>query len=108
MYSVTGNSYFGLAIGFVVMCGAIAVADISGGVFNPSIGIALPTLTNNGSGIWLYVTSEFCGAVFAALLFKFFQMGNTYVENNNDDYADVMSKDSLKSSLLSIGDDSAI
>ena len=33
-----GNSYYGLAIGFVVMAGAFAVGDISGGVFNPAVG----------------------------------------------------------------------
>ncbi len=34
---ISGNSYFGIAIGFTVIAGAIAAGDISGGVFNPAI-----------------------------------------------------------------------
>jgi len=37
----TGNSFYGLAIGFTVMCGAFAGGGISGGAFNPAVGIAL-------------------------------------------------------------------
>ena len=32
-----GNSYFGLAIGLVVLSGAISVGSISGGAFNPAV-----------------------------------------------------------------------
>jgi len=40
---VDGNHYYGAAIGFVVMAGAITVGPISGGVFNPAVawGLAL-------------------------------------------------------------------
>jgi len=33
----SGNSYFGLAIGLVVVVGAIAVGSVSGGFFNPAV-----------------------------------------------------------------------
>lgn len=32
--NVKGNSYYGLAIGFTVTAGAVAVGSISGGAFN--------------------------------------------------------------------------
>lgn len=34
------NSFYGLAIGFTVAAGAVAVGGISGAVFNPAVGIA--------------------------------------------------------------------
>src|SRR5262249_45232366 len=55
-----GNSYYGLAIGFTVMVGAFAGGPISGGAFNPAVGLgpivakavlAGGTLTN----LWLYL-----------------------------------------------------
>ena len=39
-----GNSYFGLAIGFTVMVGAVAVGPFSGAVFNPAVAIGLTVL----------------------------------------------------------------
>lgn len=38
------NSFYGLAIGFTVAAGAVAVGPISGAVFNPAVGIAAATL----------------------------------------------------------------
>ena len=37
----SGNSYFGLAIGFTVMVGAYAVGPISGAVFNAAVAVAV-------------------------------------------------------------------
>ena len=36
--ATSGNSYFGLAIGFTVMVAAFSVGGISGGAFNPAVG----------------------------------------------------------------------
>lgn len=33
------NSYYGLAIGFTVLSGAVSVGGISGGAFNPAVGV---------------------------------------------------------------------
>ena len=33
------NSYYGLAIGFTVLSGAVSVGGVSGGAFNPAVGI---------------------------------------------------------------------
>ena len=70
-----GNSYFGLAIGFTVMVGAFAVGDISGGAFNPAVGIG-STLVNAtmGSGgfgdLWFYLVGPFAGGALAAVVYK--------------------------------------
>src|SRR5262245_47420707 len=37
--ATAGNSFYGLAIGFTVGAGAFAVGPISGGAFNPAVGI---------------------------------------------------------------------
>ncbi len=69
-----GNSHYGIAIGFTVMAGAFAGGPISGGAFNPAVGIG-PTLINAtlGSGsfdhLWLYLVGPLLGAVLAATVF---------------------------------------
>jgi aquaporin Z len=66
-----GNSYFGLAIGFTVMCGAFAVGDISGGAFNPAVavgGILMGLMSP--SMLWVYLVADFLGGAAAALVFK--------------------------------------
>src|SRR5688572_12521111 len=35
----SGNSFYGLAIGFTVLAGALSVGPVSGGAFNPAVGI---------------------------------------------------------------------
>jgi aquaporin Z len=37
--ATSGNSYFGLAIGFTVLAAAYAGGGISGGAFNPAVGV---------------------------------------------------------------------
>lgn len=69
-----GNSHYGLAIGFTVMAGAFAGGPISGGAFNPAVGIG-PTLVNAtlGTGsfdhLWLYLVGPLAGGVLAAIVF---------------------------------------
>jgi aquaporin Z len=66
-----GNSYFGLAIGFTVMCGAFAVGDISGGAFNPAVavgGILMGLMSP--SMLWVYLVADLLGGAAAALMFK--------------------------------------
>lgn len=67
------NSFYGLAIGFTVLAGAVAVGGISGGAFNPAVTLgaavmhlfAWPTL-------WVYLVAQViagaaAGAIFLAL-----------------------------------------
>ena len=67
----SGNSYFGLAIGFTVMVGAYAVGAISGGAFNPAValGITLMNITA-WSNIWIFIVANLLGGACAALVFK--------------------------------------
>jgi aquaporin Z len=72
MHAATkGNSYYGFAIGFTVAAGAIAGGTISGGAFNPAVGIA-PTIVHAaaGHGSWspivLYLVAPMLGGALAA------------------------------------------
>lgn len=73
--ATSGNSYFGLAIGFTVMAGAFAVGDISGGAFNPAVGMG-PIIVDIvfGSGSfgdgWIFLVGPFAGGAAAAVIFK--------------------------------------
>jgi aquaporin Z len=71
----TGNSFYGLAIGFTVTAGAFAGGPISGGAFNPAVGtgpILAAALLGGGSvaNLWLYLVGPFVGGVLAALLYR--------------------------------------
>ncbi len=69
-----GNSFYGLAIGFVVVCAAFAGGGISGGAFNPAVGIGLSIgalLAGTGGGsIWLYIVGPLIGGALAAVAFS--------------------------------------
>lgn len=73
--SAAGNSYFGLAIGGTVMAGAFAMADITGGAFNPAVGL-MPALFEVLVGhappamAWIYAVGPVLGGVGAALVYK--------------------------------------
>ena len=71
-HGTSGNSFYGLAIGFTVLVGAYSVGAISGGAFNPAVavGITMMKLTSV-SNIWVYMLGDFAGGAVAALLFKF-------------------------------------
>jgi aquaporin Z len=73
--ATAGNSYYGLAIGFTVVVGAIAGGSVSGGAFNPAVGVG-PILVNvllgDGSpaAIWLYIVGPLLGGALAAYVFR--------------------------------------
>lgn len=66
-----GNSFYGLAIGFIVTVGVVAVGGISGASFNPAItfGLMLPGMFA-WKYIWVYLLAEVLGAVIAAYAYK--------------------------------------
>jgi aquaporin Z len=67
----SGNSFYGLAIGFTVLTGAFAVGDISGGVFNPAVAVGISILGLSAwTNIWIYFVANLVGAAIAAVLFK--------------------------------------
>ena len=69
--SHSDNSFYGLAIGFTVVAGAVAVGGISGGAFNPAVTLgaavmqmfAWPTL-------WVYVVAQVIAGAAAGVAFR--------------------------------------
>ena len=67
----SGNSFYGLAIGFTVMVGAFSVGNISGGVFNPAVAIGISVMgLSSWSNVWIYLVADFAGGAVAAGAFK--------------------------------------
>jgi len=80
--ATTGNSFYGLAIGFTVMVGAWAVGPISGAAFNPAVGVGptvLHVLRGGGSwgSLWLYVVAPLAGGALAAGVYRFQEAGRS-------------------------------
>ena len=70
--ATSGNSYYGLAIGFTVMTGAFAVGSVSSAAFNPAVAIGISTMGLSAwSNIWIYLLANFAGGIIAATVFKF-------------------------------------
>ncbi len=67
-----GNSYYGLAIGFTVLVGAIAVGGIfCAGAFNPAVAFSLGMLKVIGWKLFGFtILANFVGALLAGLAFK--------------------------------------
>lgn len=81
-----GNSYFGLAIGFTVMAGAFAGGPISGGAFNPAVGLgpAIVTALFGGGSVahvWYYLVGPLLGAAAAAGVFRVQSPGDLVPES---------------------------
>jgi len=67
----SGNSFYGLAIGFTVLVGAFSVGSISGGAFNPAVAVGISVLgLSSWANIWIYLVADFAGAAVAAGAFK--------------------------------------
>ena len=69
-----GNSFYGLAIGFTIVVAAFAGGPVSGGAFNPAVGLG-PALVHAGLGagavghVWLYLVGPLAGGALAAVVF---------------------------------------
>ncbi len=67
----SGNSYFGLAIGFTVLVGAYAVGPISGAAFNPAVAVGVSIMNLSvWENLWIFLTGNMLGAVAAAFVFR--------------------------------------
>src|SRR5215469_14580871 len=67
----SGNSFYGLAIGFTVLVGAFSVGNISGGAFNPAVAVGISLMgLSSWSNIWIYLVADFVGGAAAAGAFK--------------------------------------
>ncbi len=71
----SGNSFYGLAIGFTVVVAAFAGGGVSGGAFNPAVGLG-PMIIHAAIGggtlvnAWLYLVGPLLGGALAAVVFK--------------------------------------
>ena len=66
-----GNSFYGLAIGFTILAAVSVGGSISGGAYNPAVGLGATVgaaLFHAGSwnDLWLYVVGPLAGAAIAA------------------------------------------
>jgi len=70
--ATSGNSFYGLAIGFTVLTGAFAVGSISGGAFNPAvaIGACVMNLIHRPS-VWIHIAADLTGGLVAGLAFLY-------------------------------------
>ena len=74
--ATAGNSFYGLAIGGTVMVGAWSMGAISGGAFNPAVGIA-PAFVEIVTGhpfagaVWIYLVAPLLGGALAAGVFRY-------------------------------------
>jgi aquaporin Z len=71
----SGNPTYGLAIGFTIVVAAIAGGGISGGAYNPAVGLG-PTLSQAlfggafNTSVWIHIVGPLIGGALAALVFK--------------------------------------
>ncbi len=72
-----GNSYYGIAIGLTVMAGAFAGGEISGGAYNPAVGLGPCIIelflneTTNISSLWFYFVGPILGSILATFVYEF-------------------------------------
>lgn len=74
-----GTGFYGLAIGFTVLTGAVAVGGVSGGAFNPAVAVGVSTLNSligtcsaqlSFCTIWQHLVGELLAAGAASILFR--------------------------------------
>lgn len=65
------NNFYGLAIGFTVLAGAVSVGGVSGGAFNPAVvfaGAAMGMFA--GPTLWIYLAAHAVAALAAGGVFR--------------------------------------
>jgi aquaporin Z len=74
----SGNSFYGLAIGFTVMTGAFAVGSISSAAFNPAVALGISIMRLSAwSNLWIYLLANLAGGAAAGVMFKFLNPQDT-------------------------------
>ncbi|MEM9412065.1 MAG: aquaporin [Planctomycetota bacterium] len=86
-----GNSFYGLAIGFAVLVGAYAGGSISGGAYNPAVGLG-PIAANVISGteadishFWIYIAGPLAGGALAAVVYHIQHFGHVGFSNSEEE-----------------------
>ena len=66
-----GNGYYGAAIAFVVLAGALTVGGISGGSFNPAVtGALFVSGVVDVADLWMHLVPHFIAGILAVQAFK--------------------------------------
>ncbi len=69
--STDGNGYYGAAIAFVVLAGALTVGPISGASFNPAVTASLISAgVMEVADSWVHIVPQLVGGALAALVFN--------------------------------------
>jgi len=69
--STEGNGYYGAAIAFVVLAGALTVGSISGASFNPAVTASLVSAgVMEAADSWVHLVPQLAGGALAALVFN--------------------------------------
>jgi aquaporin Z len=69
--ATSGNSFYGLAIGFTVTAMAFGFGSYSGGAFNPAVAVGVSILKfADWSDIWIFVVGCFTGGALAGIVFR--------------------------------------
>merc|ERR1711953_684607 len=83
------NSYYGLAIGFTVLSGAISTGPISGGAFNPAVGLMSAFYEGDAAAnCWVYFVGPLVAGVLAGLFLRICAV-EEYTENPSQMRTDV-------------------
>jgi aquaporin Z len=65
------NGFYGVAIGFTVTVGVVAVGGVSGGAFNPAVAFGASTMGIFAwSKIWIWLVADLVGSVLAGSVFR--------------------------------------
>jgi aquaporin Z len=81
----SGNSFYGLASGFIVFVQAVALGAISGGAFNPAVAIGASVMGAVKAGsLWMYWLSELLAAAAAAGVFRFITLEHPVTNQAGD------------------------
>lgn len=73
----SGNSFYGLAIGFTVFSMGSLLGGYSGGAFNPAVAVGASIMKAfDWSNIWIYLVGCFAAAALAAVVFKINNAGD--------------------------------
>ena len=69
--AITGNQFYGIAIGFTVIAAIYSVGDISLAVLNPAVAVALSMAGKLSLGqIWIPIVGSISGSVAAVVIFN--------------------------------------
>ena len=66
-----GNGYYGAAIAFVVLAGALTVGEFSGGSFNPAVtGALFVSGVVEVADLWIHLVPQFIAGILAVQAYK--------------------------------------